>query len=283
MVYNFAVFLSVQISDHEDYNTIKTARDDLLKKLARLKQTKNPSKPMKELCPWLSEYRWYGAMDESVELPGQYKGNVAPNPKTSLKILKFNEATSILTSLRNPIKISCICSDGKTYSFLVKCEEDLRKDERIQHVQELMTAQMQLSKGCSQLKLSLRTYRVIPLDTNCGLISWIDNTDTISSFLEKSVNGWEKAKTSVGRAYQRFIEAAKDFRRNQRHANVRALIDYTPHEVRENSENDSIRTVFSKKKMNIHNFILPLIFIRLCKISKNAKSNCPEMRFKKLC
>lgn len=188
---------------------------------------------MVTLCPSLSKYHWYGSMDKFVELPGQYKGNAPPNPKTSLKIVKFSEDVSILKSLRNPIKINCICSDGKTYSFLIKYGEDLRQDERIQHVHELMSAQMHLNKCCSQQKLSLHSYRVIPLNANCGLISWIENTDTIQSFLESSNIGWNDASRNAWKIYEQFITGAKKINKATNEHYMRALIAYSRDEVSE--------------------------------------------------
>lgn len=163
------------------------------------------------LCPMLSQHHWYGSMDEFIELPGQYTGNAPPNPSTCLKIVKFNEELTIIQSLRKPIKISCICSDGKSYSFIVKYAEDLRRDERIQHVQELMSEQMQLDKNCSQQKLSLRSYKVIPLNTKCGLIKWIENTDTIQSFLSNKAKDrkWNNSNKQAMSTYINFIEIDK--------------------------------------------------------------------------
>lgn len=194
---------------------------------------KNAGK-LSSFCPWLSEYHWYGSLDKFLELPGQYTGNAPPNPSSSLKIVKFNEEILILRSLRRPIKISCVCSDGKTYSFLVKYGEDLRQDERIQHVQELMSEQMQLDRNCTQQKLSLRSYRVIPLNTNCGLINWIENTETIQSFLWNV--DWKIANDAAQKMYKAFMEGGEKLNKECLHKNhyVRAILVRKPNAVSEN-------------------------------------------------
>lgn len=115
----------------------------------------------------------------------------------------------ILPSLRKPMRISAICSNGKTYSFLVKYGEDLRKDERIQQIQQLMSDQMKCDPNCSQHKLSLRTYKVIPLSVRHGIISWIENTDSIKSFISDNVDGWcDKEKNALNQ-YRNFIETCR--------------------------------------------------------------------------
>lgn len=181
------------------------------------------------LCPMLSQHHWYGSMDKSIELPGQYTENVPPNPSTSLKIVKFNEEISIIRSLRKPIKISCTCSDGKTYSFIAKYAEDLRRDERIQHVQELMSDQMQLDKNCSQQKLSLRSYKVIPLNTKCGLIKWIDNTENIQILLNKD-SGWIKSNKDAENMYLGFMRSGPKINKTIPD-NVRTILVRTHEEV----------------------------------------------------
>lgn len=185
------------------------------------------------LSPKLSNHHWYGSMDNYIELPGQYTGKAPPNPSTSLKIVKFAEELTIIKSLRMPIKISCICSDGKSYSFIVKYEEDLRRDERIQHVQGLMSEQMQLDKNCSHQNLSLRTYQVIPLNTECGLIQCIENTENIHSFLSKDQKDkkWCELSGEARALYANFINnGAKDIKKDVVDI-VKALLVYSHDQV----------------------------------------------------
>lgn len=182
----------------------------------------------------LSEHHWYGSMDKYIELPGQYTGNAPPNPATSLKIVKFIDEITVIQSLRHPVKMSCICSDGRSYSFIVKFGEDLRRDERIQLVQRLMSEQMQLDKNCSQQKLSLRSYEVIPLNTKCGLIQCIECTDSMQSFLSnaKKHQAWEDATKIVFHAYDKFIENAAKRSKKSVRDNVKVVLAYSPEEVR---------------------------------------------------
>lgn len=263
------IFFSLKISADKDRDAFKAVVGRINQKMETLKavtpQIKRPT--LSSFCPMLSNYHWYGSIDKFIELPGQHMGNASPNPKTTLKIVKFNENISILKSLRSPIKISCICSDGKSYSFLVKYGEDLRQDERIQHVQELMSAQMHLDKNCSQQKLSFRSYRVIPLNTFCGLISWIDNTDTIDAFL--SNNGrdaaWKAANAKAQAQYLTFITSSKQalIKSNTRieENNVRVVVAYPRQKVSKS---------FVTALRHLHQFILWLF------IFNSFHSDCGE-------
>lgn len=186
----------------------------------------NKEDKLSDFSPWLAQYHWYGG-DNFIELPG----HTSANPNNLLKIVKFHDNVSVYSSLRRPIKISCICSDGKSYSFLVKYGEDLRQDDHIQQIQKLMSDQMKEDKNCSQQKLSIRTYKVIPLTVHCGIISWIDNTETIQSLLARSVPKWNETERIAGMEFQIFIEKSKNTTTISIKENVAAVLYYTPADV----------------------------------------------------
>lgn len=208
---------------------MRAAALNLLEKLKHFNVKPSKKENLAVLSPWLARYHWYGG-DNFIELPGQYTGKIAPNDNNILKIVKFHDRVSIFHSLRRPIKITAICSDGKSYSFLVKYGEDLRQDERIQHIQELMSDQMKADKNCSQQKLSLRTYKVIPLNADCGIISWIENTETIETFL--SIDNFIEKNRIALEQYKQFIENERVPKKGKIHSNVAAVIHYSQVEVR---------------------------------------------------
>lgn len=65
-----------------------------------------------------------------------------------------------MQSLRRPIKLTMIGNDGNEYSFLVKCGEDLRQDQRIQQLLTLMNSSLTSNSGTAARKLSIVTYAV---------------------------------------------------------------------------------------------------------------------------
>lgn len=209
-----------------DDKKFKVAAKQLLQQVNKV--TQHSTDKLESLSPWLAQYHWYGG-ENYIELPGKYTGYAPPNNNT-LKIVKFHDTVSILHSLRRPVKISVTCSDGKSHSFLIKYGEDLRQDDRIQQIQSLMADQMNSNKNCSQQKLSLRTYKVIPMNMHCGIISWIDNTETIEAFLSKSNPVWNVQNNTALQQYKRFL--SKGQKDTNIVINAAAAINYTQKEVR---------------------------------------------------
>lgn len=181
---------------------------------------------LSDLSPWMAKYHWYGG-ENFIELPGQHNGTAPPNPINTLKIVKFHENAMIFSSLRRPIKISVLCSDGKTYSLLAKYGEDLRQDDHIQQIQKLMSDLLKADKNCSQQKLSIFTYNVIPMTVDCGIISWIENTETIQSLLSKSIPNAEE----VLRQFKQFLAEGNTPAKKTVNDNIAAVLHYTPNKV----------------------------------------------------
>lgn len=140
------------------------------------------------LCPWFQQYHWSGS-DAFIELPGQYDANYRPNVAKRLKIVRFDRAIKVLHSLRKPIQLTVLTSDGNRYSYLVKYGEDLRQDERVQQMQTIMSGHLRNDMNCSQYRLRLRTYAVVPLNGSCGIISWVHNSQPIDEFVSDHMQG----------------------------------------------------------------------------------------------
>lgn len=162
---------------------LKREFHDILLDIQKMKKSTQKTWNIEIFDKWLKDFHWDGGADY-LELPGQYNSNMAPNMDQRLKIIKFHSKVTSMDSLRKPIKLDVLCSNGKSYSFLVKCGEDLRQDERIQQLQSMMQHLLQKDKHCSQQKLSLRTYKVIPMNEMCGLLKWIENTASLKSLID---------------------------------------------------------------------------------------------------
>lgn len=200
----------------QEHNEITAALDQLRAKVLQIR-----SKPVDSIgtfCPWLDQFHWDGG-DDYIELLGQYNGNSMPNMNRRLKIIKFEKKAFVCATLRKPIRIGVLCSNGKMYNFLIKCGEDLRQDERIQQLQNLMSDLMKNDKNCNQQKLTLRTYKVTPMNVHCGAISWIDNTDSIENLLANSIENWERKRREIINQFQKVISKYEDSRYSA-HANV---------------------------------------------------------------
>lgn len=63
-------------------------------------------------------------------------------------------------SKRSPIKITMIGNDGEKYNFLVKFGEDLRQDQRVEQLLQVINNTLFENAYCCERLLSLFTYTV---------------------------------------------------------------------------------------------------------------------------
>ena len=78
-----------------------------------------------------------------------------------------------MVSLQAPKKITFQGSDGKEYAVLAKAKDDPRKDARILEFFRLVSDLMRRDTECRKRHMTLRTYCVVPLADEAGLIEWV--------------------------------------------------------------------------------------------------------------
>ncbi|XP_043921659.1 DNA-dependent protein kinase catalytic subunit [Protopterus annectens] len=137
---------------------------------------------LKEYSPWMSEFKPEFLKNE-LEIPGQYDGKSKPMPEYHTKIIGFDERVKVMASIRRPKRLIIRGNDEKDHPFLVKGGEDLRQDQRIEQLFDVMNIILSQDVACSQRNLQLKTYQVIPMTTRIGLIEWLENTCTLKEFL----------------------------------------------------------------------------------------------------
>ncbi len=89
----------------------------------------------------------------------------------------------VLSSLQKPRKLSIRGSDGKLYAVLAKPKDDLRKDQRLMEFNTMINRFLKRDVEASKRRLYIRTYAVVPLNEECGLIEWVDNLKTFRDIL----------------------------------------------------------------------------------------------------
>lgn len=106
-----------------------------------------------------------------------------------------------MSSLAKPKKLSILGSNGQVYTFLGK-RDDLRKDGRLMDFNAILnkllrkdsdSRRRQLSAwipslnayaySCNAFCSDIRTYGVVSLNEECGLIQWVPNTIPIRPIL----------------------------------------------------------------------------------------------------
>lgn len=136
--------------------------------------------PLSEFSQWLCDF---DPLKCSIEVPGQYASIAAaagpslyagPAMHQHETIVGVDPSLLVMTSIRKPKRIRLFGSAGGQYMFLVKGGEDLRNDERIQQLFQLMNTVVRAHahSGATERAgggggggegLSARTYAVIPM------------------------------------------------------------------------------------------------------------------------
>uniref|UniRef100_H3ANL6 Serine/threonine-protein kinase ATR n=1 Tax=Latimeria chalumnae TaxID=7897 RepID=H3ANL6_LATCH len=108
-----------------------------------------------------------------------------PFPGHWVYIAGFDDVVEILASLQKPKKISLKGSDGKFYTMMCKPKDDLRKDCRLMEFNSLINKCLRKDAESRRRELHIRTYAVIPLNEECGIIEWVKNTAGLRHILNK--------------------------------------------------------------------------------------------------
>lgn len=82
-----------------------------------------------------------------------------------------------------PKKVACICTDGRTYPQLLKGKDDLRQDAIMQQVFTILNEMLATNRDTQKARLSVKTYRVVPLTQRSGILEWCANTLPLAVYL----------------------------------------------------------------------------------------------------
>ena len=137
--------------------------------------------------------------DSSPELAGARDLTLwVPGVGRPVQIVQILNEVQILTSKQKPRIVWMIGSDGKTYKYLLKGNEDLKQDERVMQLFVLINSVVSESVmsqrrsgvfpstvGIETLEnIELRNFAVVPLSQNAGLIEWVPDCDTLHAIIK---------------------------------------------------------------------------------------------------
>lgn len=108
-----------------------------------------------------------------------------PFSKDPTTIENFSDEAIVLSSLQKPRKLTMRGSDGHLYAILAKPKDDLRKDQRLMEFDTMINRFLKRDIDASKRGLYIRTYAVVPLNEECGVIEWVDNLKTMRDILLK--------------------------------------------------------------------------------------------------
>ncbi|XP_050363920.1 serine/threonine-protein kinase ATR [Argentina anserina] len=96
----------------------------------------------------------------------------------------IRDEAEILSSLQRPKKIVLLGSDGIERPFLCKPKDDLRKDARMMEFTAMINRLLSKYPASRRRKLYIRTFAVIPLTEDCGMIEWVPHTRGLRQILQ---------------------------------------------------------------------------------------------------
>ncbi|RLN13077.1 serine/threonine-protein kinase ATR [Panicum miliaceum] len=109
------------------------------------------------------------------------------------------DEAEILSSLQKPKKkvselaidllyftmmVVFIGSDGVARPFLCKPKDDLRKDSRMMEFNAMINRLLSKVPESRRRKLYIRTFAVVPLTEDCGMVEWVPNTRSLRHILQ---------------------------------------------------------------------------------------------------
>ncbi|KAL4502183.1 hypothetical protein ABPG72_000418 [Tetrahymena utriculariae] len=208
------LFQHNKIADHMGSYNVKFAKDNanefkkLLKKFTNI--TKGDDQDKKDAYDFIKKFRdkvntkdlksGYDKLsnfssflqnfqaDHIIEIPGQYTSGAVitePYKESHIKIQSFDSQILTLQSIRRPKRLCIYGSDEKCYKFLVKGIEDLRLDQRIEQLFQVMNNIFEYDPQCQSKELSLSTFNIIPMTNILGLLEWVDKTSVLKEILNK--------------------------------------------------------------------------------------------------
>ncbi|OMJ20268.1 Target of rapamycin [Smittium culicis] len=136
-------------------------------------------------------------------VPGSY----SPNQRL-VSIQSFNPQLYIYSSKQRPRRMLINGDDGNVYTFLLKGHEDLRQDERVMQLFDLINNLLSRDPDTSRRHLKIERFPVIPLSPDSGLIGFYPNCDTLHSLI-KSYR--ETSNTVINAEHRHMLQFAPDY------------------------------------------------------------------------
>ncbi|RMZ76319.1 hypothetical protein DV738_g4997, partial [Chaetothyriales sp. CBS 135597] len=137
-------------------------------------------------------------IDHGVKLINSVKDSSRKIPPPSMKIeirkdkdyssvptmVSIDPQVSIAGGMSAPKIVTTTASDGSVHKMLLKAgNDDLRQDSIMEQVFEEVSNLLQDHRSTRQRNLGIRTYKVVPLMTNAGIIEFVQGTIPLHDYL----------------------------------------------------------------------------------------------------
>ncbi|ODN03482.1 Serine/threonine-protein kinase atr [Orchesella cincta] len=106
-----------------------------------------------------------------------------PFPESLVYIEDIEDNIDVMPSLIRPKKLTLRASNGKSCGLMCKPKDDLRKDSKVMEVNNVVNWYLNQITESSQRRLHVRTFSVVPLNEECGLLEWVPNLQGLRPIL----------------------------------------------------------------------------------------------------
>jgi serine/threonine-protein kinase ATR len=96
----------------------------------------------------------------------------------------MEENLDVIASLRQPKRVAFISTRGERFQYLVKRDDDLRKDMRMMEFVRFVNGILNRDRQCRQRDLSIPIFSVVCLNEKCGIIEWVEHTCALRIVVE---------------------------------------------------------------------------------------------------
>lgn len=133
----------------------------------------------------LSLVKDFPALKKAVPLEVQVPAflHVIPTEGRVVTVESIMDRIDIIFSMQKPKKLTFKGSDGKTYPFLCKPNDDLRKDYRLIELFDLVNELFKSSNREYRPYLNITRFSVTALNEEAGLVEWVPGTHSFRSIL----------------------------------------------------------------------------------------------------
>uniref|UniRef100_A0A182F611 Serine/threonine-protein kinase ATM n=1 Tax=Anopheles albimanus TaxID=7167 RepID=A0A182F611_ANOAL len=133
---------------------------------------------------------------------GEYKNAI-------VGIVKWEPTIIGVGGINAPKKLKCLCTDGKVRTQLLKGKDDMRQDAVMQQVFGIINDLLRHARETARRQLSIRTYKVVPLSRQSGILEWCENTIPIGVWMMKGHTKYRPKDYDPPKARKQFQENAQ--------------------------------------------------------------------------
>ncbi|XP_050431325.1 serine/threonine-protein kinase ATR [Adelges cooleyi] len=131
-----------------------------------------------------------------------------PFPEDLVYINGIKDEVYIYSSLQKPKRIIIQGSDGNEYPMMCKPKDDIRIDSRLMEFNTIVNMYLKRDPEARDRNLYIKTYSVVPMILDCGLIELVQNVVTMRSVI---LNNYEAVGIKISKStYQGLISNIKD-------------------------------------------------------------------------